>query len=171
MPVSLGLTTCTLATCGARIRAISPALPVISSATRSLGARLAANSSSACGVVSIRPTTRTRPACAIATTQKSRCTSIPIALNTPHLLVVDARELRWANDTDGFVLAAQPGQSQGRPVHTPGSRPISRGTACPAWVLPEAPVPVARRYAADRTAGLRGQFHARNTDPPGPVEK
>jgi hypothetical protein len=30
------------------------------------------------------------------------------------------RELRWANDIDGFVLAAQPGQSQGRPLEIPG---------------------------------------------------
>jgi hypothetical protein len=29
--------------------------------------------------------------------------------------VANEREKRWANDTDGFVLAAQPGKSQGRP--------------------------------------------------------
>ena len=51
------------------------------------------------------------------------------------------RELRWANDTDGFVLTAQPGQSQGRPLKIPGSQPISRRTACPTCVLPERPCP------------------------------
>src|SRR5215210_245431 len=56
-----------------------------------------------------------------------------------YLLVIDDAELRWANDTDGFVLTAQLGQSQGRPLKTPGSQPISRRTACPACVLPERP--------------------------------
>ena len=53
MPVSCGLTITTLATCGARIRAISAALPVTSNATRSVATRLAANNSNAAGVVSI----------------------------------------------------------------------------------------------------------------------
>ena len=40
IPVSAGLTTTTRATCGSRIRAISHALPVTSSATQSVGHRL-----------------------------------------------------------------------------------------------------------------------------------
>jgi hypothetical protein len=60
--VSWGLTTTTCATCGATIRAISAALPVTSNATRSVGARLDANNSSASGVVAIRPTDRVLPA-------------------------------------------------------------------------------------------------------------
>jgi hypothetical protein len=82
IPVSAGLTTTTRATCGARIRAISHALPVTSNATRSVAARLCANSSNCSGVVAIRPAERTAPSSTIATSQKSRCTSNPIALPT-----------------------------------------------------------------------------------------
>src|SRR5215204_5103189 len=32
-------------------------------------------------------------------------------------------ENRWANDTDGFVLTAQPGRSQGRPPKTRAQSP------------------------------------------------
>ena len=80
IPVSLGLTTITWATWGSTIRAISKALPVTSSTTRSSRPRLPANSSSASGVVSIRPAERTSPPSAIATSQKSRWTSKPMAL-------------------------------------------------------------------------------------------
>jgi hypothetical protein len=80
MPVSLGLTTSTLATCGSMMRAISQAFPVTSSATRSLLPRLCANSSSRSGVVSIRPAERSSPSSEIATSQKSRCTSSPMSL-------------------------------------------------------------------------------------------
>ena len=60
------------------------------------------------------------------------------------LLVLDGWENRWANDIDGSALAAQPGKSQGRPTKSPGSTRPSRKTACPACVLPKAPVPVHR---------------------------
>jgi hypothetical protein len=36
----------------------------------------------------------------------------------------DGQENRWANDIDGFALAAQPGKSQGRPSKSSGSQPI-----------------------------------------------
>ena len=49
------------------------------------------------------------------------------------------------NDNYGCVLSAQPGQSQGRPITTAGSRPIV-STAYPTCVLPKAPVPVEERY-------------------------
>ena len=49
---------------------------------------------------------------------------------------------RWANDNYGYVLVAQPGQSQGRPTTIAGSKPIMRVTACPTYVLPGAPDPV-----------------------------
>ena len=48
---------------------------------------------------------------------------------------------RWANDTDGFALAAQPGQSQGRPPKSRARSPSSQEPACPACVLPESPCP------------------------------
>ena len=153
--LSCGLTTTTAPTCGRRIRAISPALPVTSNATRSVGSRLDANISTAAGVDSIRPAEQTLPAATITTSQKSRWTSIPIALNTATSSSSTMRELRWANDTDGFVLAAQPGQSQGRPLKIPGSQPISRRTACPTCVPQRAPVPVTRRYGRARTATPR----------------
>ena len=60
------------------IRAIASAFPVASNATRSSAARLCANNPSAAGVVSTRRARRTRPASAIATSQKSRCTSKPM---------------------------------------------------------------------------------------------
>ncbi|HZC14824.1 MAG TPA: IS256 family transposase [Thermoleophilaceae bacterium] len=61
------------------------------------------------------------------------------------------RETRWANDTDGFVLSAHPGQSQGRPRTSTGSRPIAQ-TAYPACVLPKSPSSrSAPRYVPNRT--------------------
>jgi hypothetical protein len=69
-------------TWGARILAIANALPVASITTRSSGARLCPNSSNCSGVVAIRPADRARPPSAIATWQKSRCTSSPIDLPT-----------------------------------------------------------------------------------------
>jgi hypothetical protein len=95
MPVSAGLTTTTWAMCGSRIRAISHALPVTSNATRSVGARLCANSSSASGVVAIRPAERSAPLSTIATSQKSRCTSSPIALPTALTSSPSARPTKW----------------------------------------------------------------------------
>jgi len=62
------------------IRATSQALPLTSSATRSSWQRLAANSSSAAGVISMRPGERISPPSAIATSQKSRWMSRPIDL-------------------------------------------------------------------------------------------
>jgi NADPH:quinone reductase-like Zn-dependent oxidoreductase len=62
------------------IRAISHALPVTSNTTRSSEPRLAANSSSTSGRVAIRPAEQPCLSSAIATSQKSRCTSSPIAL-------------------------------------------------------------------------------------------
>ena len=88
IPVSLGETTITRATCGSRIRAISHALPVTSNATQSRASRLCPNSSSASGLASIRPADRSRPSATIATSQKSRCTSSATAL-TRLLTVAD----------------------------------------------------------------------------------
>jgi hypothetical protein len=72
IPVSAGLTTRTRSTRGLSSRAISQALPVTSSATRSSAPRLCANSSIRSGLVSIRPAERTSPPSEIATSQKSR---------------------------------------------------------------------------------------------------
>jgi hypothetical protein len=104
------------------IRAISHALPVTSNTTRSSVAKLCANSSMTSGRVPIRPADRTRPCSAIATSQKSRCTSSPIALTfAPFVDDTDDSGEQWANDTDGSALAAQPGQSQGAATDFSGS--------------------------------------------------
>ena len=117
MPVSSGLATTSRRTCGSTILAISQAPPVTSSATRSSRSRLPANSSRASGDVSIRPAERTAPASQIATSQKSRCRSNPIALPTDllttTLLASMDGENQRANDNDRYVLAAQPGQVAG----------------------------------------------------------
>jgi hypothetical protein len=53
------------------------------------------------------------------------------------------RENKWANDTDGFALEAQPGQSQERPLKSRARSP-SRKNALPNMRSPKTPVPVAR---------------------------
>ena len=98
IPVSSGLTTITRFTCGSRIRATSQQLPVTSNATRSLGSRLSASVASPSGVLGTRPAERTRPSSQIATTQKSRCTSRPIARPT-HL--VNANAITHTSNTGG----------------------------------------------------------------------
>ena len=75
--------------------------------------------------------------------------------------VDNGRENRRANDTDRYVLAAQPGKSQGRPPRMLGLEAHRPQTACPTCVLPERPP----SRSPDRTVG-RGQqpserqFHA-----------
>src|SRR5215204_6492625 len=44
----------------------------------------------------------------------------------------------WANDIDGSALAAQPGTSQGRPLKSPGAKPIAQA-AGPTCVSPNGP--------------------------------
>ena len=142
--MSLGETTITRATCGSMIRAISHALPVTSNATQSRGSRLCANSSNASGRVSIRPAERSRPSATIATSQKSRCTSSATALTCPPRSSSIEQENRWANDIDGSALAAQPGKSQGRPLKSPGSKPIVQ-TGLPSLRSPRKPLVPVRR--------------------------
>src|SRR3954454_3232653 len=149
MPVSLGETTITRLTCGSMIRAISHALAVTSNTTWSSVSRLWANSSSTSGRATIRPAERTSPASAIATSQKSRCTSNPIALTVSPLVDNDVSGEPWANDTDGYALVAQPGQWQGRPPISPGSNTHRRIAACPRCVLPTAPDPSDRTLSPD----------------------
>src|SRR4029450_9157016 len=50
------------------------------------------------------------------------------------------REYRRANDTYGSALAAQPGESQGRPRTNSGSQPIERSPACPTCVCSRMPL-------------------------------
>jgi hypothetical protein len=70
-------------------------------------------------------------------------------------------ENRWANDIDGSALAAQPGKSQGRPLKSPGSKPIAQ-SGLPNLRSPEGPCPsrpnLSRR--PDDTGTFTEQFHA-----------
>src|SRR5215217_4471042 len=165
MPVSFGETTITRATCDSRIRAISHALPVTSSATQSRGSRLCPKSSSASGRAAIRPAERTRTSATIATSQKSRWTSSAIALITPPQLD-DAGE-PVGNDIDGSALAAQPGKSQGRPLKRPGSNTPIVQNGLPSLRSPkDAPRPGQPNLGRppDVTGAFDEQFHAPTRD-------
>src|SRR3954470_9749370 len=122
------------------IRAISHALPVTSSTTRSSVPRLCANSSITSGRVAIRPADRTLPCSAIATSQKSRCTSSPIDLTLRSL----RRHHRRLGRTVGQRHRRIRARSATRPVARGGhrflglERPSSKA-ACPRCVLPKAP--------------------------------
>src|SRR4051812_26275194 len=70
-------------------------------------------------------------------------------------------ENRWANDIDGSALAAQPGKSQGRPLKSPGSKPIAQ-SGLPSLRSPEGPCPSRPNLspAPDDTGAFKEQFHA-----------
>ena len=144
--VFCGLDTTTRATRPSSSLAIACVLPVASSATSSLGARLSANARSPSGVAAICPAWRTSPSCQIATCANSRCTSSP-----KHLRVTASPPAATnmegdgrANDTYGFALAAHPGKSQGRPPTNTGSKPIEQDRPARPRLLPDAPVPDGR---------------------------
>ena len=128
IPVSSGETTITRSTCGSSSRATSHALPVTSNATRSVLNRLAASVPIPSGVLATRPAERTTPSSQIATTQKSRCTSRPIARpaqpDTPTIHLPDSnycagRRSGTTTQTD-TSSKLNPGKSQGRPIEKPG---------------------------------------------------
>src|ERR1700736_1863597 len=54
---------------------------------------------------------------------------------------LDTGDEAGENDNYGSVLAAHPGSRRGGQLQTTGSQPIVSVTACPTYVLPEAPVP------------------------------
>ena len=70
-------------------------------------------------MVAIRPAKRALPPSAIATWQKSRCTSSPIDLPTTLTSYVDDNEgdSGGRNDTYGFALAAHPGHVADGQLH------------------------------------------------------
>src|SRR3954447_14577020 len=155
----------TSATCGSRILAIANALPVASSTTRSVGARLCANSSSCCGVVAIRPAERARPPSAIATWQKSRCTSNPIDLPTTTSRLDDTtRGVRRAERHLRIRARGAPGRVAGAASYTSGlaahknSRPARPRS--PRAPVPERPEPTIRLGRSQR---LRRPFSCRYT--------
>ncbi len=70
------------------------------------------------------------------------------------VLLAVAKEIRRANDTYAFGLAAQPGQSQGRPAMSTGSQPKEQIAACPLCVLPrkpQRPIPSDAKHATGQT--------------------
>ena len=171
IPVSSGLTTTTRSTYGSRIRATSQQLPVTSNATRSVGARLSASVLNPSGVLGTRPAERTFPSSQIATTQKSRCTSRPIARPTHltnasshlHQLVVDTERENQREKRHRPIRAPtlNPGKSQGRPNEKHGLE-AHRQNGLPVCVLPRRPLSrINRRYGRSRTDPPRSIFMPR----------
>jgi hypothetical protein len=133
------------------------------SATRSSEPRLWANSRSCSGLVWILPAERTTPSSAIATSQKSRCTSNPIAL--PSVLTSPSSPSLKSRETQGQTTTTdtkRTGQVAGAATETsPGSKPIVQN-GLPNHVLPEGPYPgrATVRPAPDRPP--KSEFHAPN---------
>jgi hypothetical protein len=123
--------------------------------------------SSASGVVATRPAERTTPSSQIATSQKSRSRSRPTARPThlnndctaSHLPTrLTERENQRANDTDRYVLAAQPGRVAGAATQQPRARSPSSKTACRPR-SPKRPLsPTTRPYARGQTKPPANRF-------------
>ena len=114
-----------------------------------------------------RPAERTTPSSQIATTQKSRCTSRPIARPaqpdnpTIHLPTrITCGETQRDNDTDRYELKAQSRQVAGAAERKARARSPSRKPACPPTFSQKAPVPDQPnlRTAPDRPS--KQEFHA-----------
>ena len=149
---SWALASTTSATCGSRIRAIASALPVASNTTRSSAPGSPANSSNAAGRVAIRPAERARPPSAIATSQKSRCTSKPIASHPPlSLRSTTSTGDRRAERQLRIRARSATGQVAGAASYTNGLAAHNEIAGLPDRVLPRAPAPISRRYDPTRT--------------------
>jgi hypothetical protein len=72
MPVSLGETTITRATCASEDPRDLPRIARDLQRDQITRVEICPNNSSACGLVAIRPAERSRPSATIATSQKSR---------------------------------------------------------------------------------------------------
>ena len=161
MPVSFGETTITRATCASRIRAIAHALPVTSNATQSRGVQALGEQLQRLGP-RLDPARRPQPA--LRDDRHLTEVAMDIQRYRSHslLLAVDRLgENRWANDIDGSALAAQPGKSQGRPLKSPGSKPIAQN-GLPNLRSPEGPCPSRPNLSRppDDTGAFTEQFHA-----------
>jgi hypothetical protein len=79
------------------------------------------------------------------------------------LPVDDDGENWWANDIDGSALTAQPGKSQGRPLKSPGSKPIAQNVpAQPAFSRRPLSQSTEPKPPTDDTDTFKAQFHAAN---------
>ena len=174
IPVSSGETTTTRLTCGSRILATSQQLPVTSNATRSDDSRLSASELTPSGVAGTRPAERTSPSSQIATSQKSRCTSKPIArpthLGTP-ILTSTARIVRGgepAGQRHRPIRARSSIQASRRGGRTKstGSKPIDH-YGLPVCVLPKkAPVPDHPTVRSGPDRAPRSSFMPRISEEP-----
>ena len=165
IPVSPGLTTTTLATGGSRIATIAHAPPDTSNATRSSGPRLAASISSASGELSTRSAERTLPSSQIATSQKSRCTSNPIAL--PSALThtsssIDIGENSGQTTTTDTRSQRTRASRRGGHRITTGSQPIVQ-TGPPTTFPKKAPQPRSPLTTRPGKDFLSTDFHAPST--------
>ena len=122
------------------------------------------------GVLGTRPAERTCPSSQIATTQKSRCTSRPIARPThlatrhvspPRHRVDMQRENQRDNDTDRYELEAQSRQVAGAAERKARARSPSTQNGLPVCVLPKkAPVPDQPNLGPAPDRPSKKQFHA-----------
>src|SRR5680860_1565980 len=101
----------------------------------------------------MRPAERISPPSAIATSQKSRWMSRPIDLIALLLGDLTGGE-QVDNDSDGFVLGAQPGGSQGRPLKSRARSP-SRRNGLSSLRSPESPCPSQQTVGPDPDVSFR----------------
>ena len=162
MPVSLGETTITRATCGSRIRAIAHALPVTSNATQSRGVQALREQLQRLGP-RLDPARRPQPA--LLDDRHLAEIAMDIQRYRSHrlLLAVDRRRGRTGGQTTSTDPRSQRNQASRRGGHRKArAQSPSRKTACPTCVLPEGPCPsrpnLSRR--PDDTGAFTEQFHA-----------
>ena len=128
--------------------------------------RLWASSSSSSGVEGTRPAERSWPPSLIATSQKSRWTSMPIARMGALLsLRSTAVESRRANRHRRIRARSTPGCSRRGGHRQDRARSSRQIAACPSCVLPGSPRPgrcsLQRALRRGRAEASRGQFHGR----------
>jgi hypothetical protein len=134
IPVSLGETTITRATCGSRIRAIATHCPSPPARPRHADRNSARNNLSASGRVAIRPAERSRPSSTIATSQNL---AVHIQRYRSHLclLTVERRNGEPVGKRHRRICArSATGQVAGAATEKPGlKRPSSKRPAQPAF--------------------------------------
>jgi hypothetical protein len=164
-----------------RIRATSQQLPVTSNATRSDGSRLSARVLIPSGVLGTLPADRVTRSSQIATTQKSRCTSKPIArpthvtnaaiLTSTHRTVDMKRRTSGTTTQTDTSSIAQSWQVAGAAERIARARSPSSKNGLPVCVLPtKDPVPDRPTLRPERTEPPRRSFMPRLAIVCGPVD-
>ena len=127
---------------------------------------LSARTFNASGVDATRPAERTFPSSQIAISQKSRCTSNPIALPTavttavtspsPDRATMNGRTVGTTTTTD---TRSQRNRASRRGGHRKArARSPSSKTACPATFSQKAPIPISRTVSPDPDGALTRSF-------------